>query len=31
LLANDFLYLLSETLRNVVLTKSACCPDSDLL
>jgi len=31
LLANDFLYLLSETIRNAVLTKFVCCADSDLL
>jgi len=29
--ANDFLYLLSETVRNVILTKFVCCADSDLL
>jgi len=29
--ANYFLYLLSETVRNVVLTKFVCCVDSDLL
>jgi len=29
--ANDFLYLLSETVINVISTKSACCADSDLL
>ena len=31
LLANDFLYLLSETVINVILTKFVCCADSDLL
>jgi len=31
LLANDFLYLLSETVRNVILTKFVCSADSDLL
>jgi len=30
LLANDFLYLLSETVINVIVTK-VCCADSDLL
>jgi len=29
--ANDFLYLLSETVINVILTKIVCCADSDLL
>jgi len=29
--ANDFLYLLPETVRNVILTKFVCCADSDLL
>jgi len=29
--ANDFLYLLSETVINVTLTKFVCCADSDLL
>jgi len=29
--ANDFLYLLSEIVRNVILTKFACYADSDLL
>jgi len=29
--ADDFLYLLSETVRNVISTKFVCCPDSDLL
>jgi len=29
--ANDFLYLLSETVRNVILTKVVFCADSDLL
>jgi len=28
---NDFLYLLSETVINVKLTKFVCCADSDLL
>jgi len=28
--ANDFLYLLSETVINVILTKFVCCADSDL-
>jgi len=28
---NDFLYLLSETVVNVILTKFVCCADSDLL
>jgi len=31
LLANDLLYLLSETIKNVILTKFVCCADSDLL
>ena len=31
LLANDFLYLLSETVRNVILTKFVRSADSDLL
>jgi len=31
LLANDFLYLLSEAVINVILTKFVCCVDSDLL
>ena len=29
--ANDFLYLLSETVINIILTKFVCCADSDLL
>ena len=29
--ANDFLYLPSETVINVILTKFVCCADSDLL
>jgi len=29
--ANDFLYLRSEIVRNVILTKSVCWDDSDLL
>ena len=29
--ANDFLYLLSETVINVILTKFVCCVHSDLL
>jgi len=29
--ANDFLYLLSETIINMLLTKFVCCADSDLL
>jgi len=29
--ANDFLYLLSETVINVILTKFVRCADSDLL
>jgi len=31
LLANDFSHLLSETVRNVILTKFVCCADNDLL
>jgi len=29
--ANDFLYLRSEIVRNVIVTKFVCCADSDLL
>jgi len=29
--ANDFLYLRSEIVINVILTKFVCCADSDLL
>jgi len=29
--ANNFFYLRSEIVRNVILTKFVCCPDSDLL
>jgi len=29
--ANDFSWLLSETVRNVILTKFVCCAHSDLL
>jgi len=29
--ANDFLYMRSEIVRNVILTKFVCCADSDLL